>query len=181
MRSVQKVTSITILVVVQMLVIWQPIWAQTCPGEMKRQSEHLAQQQKIELGLEAAIRALSEELIRLAQLNDCSLEDNNCRISAGTLKQLIEERFDVEVEAVKNRFHVFLRIPNYYGLGDHLYIDGSYQQFAQGSFVSPEKVFVGSEREFRSELSRVGSSDYVQQRFFFELEPDRFLPSFLDP
>ncbi|MDZ4083067.1 MAG: hypothetical protein U1E10_09035 [Bdellovibrionales bacterium] len=106
----------------------------------------------------AAARALEKKVIKIVGKGPGGLYMPFCWEASHALKRLLESEYGLKtthVEAlISSSFgdtpgtHYFLKVPDFFGKGDHLYIDPTLQQFGT-NYVKPP-IFVGS----RSELER---------------------------
>ncbi len=119
------------------------------------------------------INGLIPEYLRLARLNDLRIEENFCRGGSALWQRLLEARGYV-VEAVKNRGHTFIRVPNFYGAGQHLYVDGTIRQFFRPRWRAP-RVFVGTEEDLM-QLMRGSFVGDQNLRDWMVLQPDNVGP-----
>lgn len=116
--------------------------------------------------LEAAVKACGH-----------SLTSNICRGASGTLKELLEAE-GISVTPMRNMFHTFLRVDNFYGPGKHLIVDPTYRQFIRGTFTPEDpKIFIGTEQDLLNLLKK--REMYKPSDYFEDLQPDPGVPSML--
>ncbi len=106
-----------------------------------------------------------------------SLTSNICRGASGTLKDLLETQ-GIVAKPMRNRFHTFLRVDDFYGPGRHLIVDPTYRQFIRGTYSADDpKIFIGSERDLLDLLKKRKAVDFSD--YFENLVPDPGVPSVL--
>lgn len=116
--------------------------------------------------LEAAVKSCGD-----------SLTTNICRGATGTLIELLKKE-GITATPMRNSYHTFLRIENFYGPGKHLIVDPTYRQFIRRTFKPEDpRVYVGNEEGLIKILTERGA--YKPNDFFEGLVPDPGVPSIL--
>ena len=118
--------------------------------------------------LVAAILGLTEEAVELLGSHNIQMHERYCPVISATLRNLIWNRFRVEAELVSNSAHIFLRVQDYFGPSQHLYIDGGYQLFIPEENRDHRKIIVGSEEQILVAMSKAGASSLDR---WFKLRP----------
>ncbi|MCB9027091.1 MAG: hypothetical protein H6625_12275 [Bdellovibrionaceae bacterium] len=151
------------------------IWAVDCEQAISRKNtRHF---QNVERTLDMKIRDIASEMIKLADQFGYNLDGRVCRGATGTMKKLIKVSFNFDVEPVRNQSHTFLILRNYYGTGNHLVIDPTFQQYVPMANRTTEKVFVGSETEMIQLMISMGVKEFYWKNYFSNLQPDSNVPS----
>lgn len=122
------------------------------------------------------IRELEPELKQLVAGQNKELTTPICRGASALFRKIVNERLGINLVAVRNQNHTFLMLPHFYGNGDPLIIDPTYQQFALSYKKLPVPneplVFVGTKNKLLSKLREFGAPDFILNDYFERLKDD---------
>jgi hypothetical protein len=138
--------------------------------------------QKYEALVES-ILSLEVELVSLAATKGYKLNQAVCRGAAGTMKDLLKYRLGIEAEVVYSGYHNMLIFRDFFGNGEHFFIDPNYKAFIaknRKGIAQEPNVIVGTSSDIKSVLIRLGAESYVET-YHYGLRTETLSPTWLLP